>query len=489
MFEVPGKSKTAYHFASEHVCGRKDEGTIEPSGGDRQERRKSIMRTVGLLAAAIGCIITTVLTAPVACAQVFSFKWGTVGSDDGRFSKPVGIGIDSSGNVYVSDQDNNRIQKFDTNGSFLTKWGSAGDGDGEFSGPQGIGIDSSDYVYVADWGNNRIQKFDNNGNFLVKWGTLGDKNGEFNNPHGIAIDSGDFVYVTDFFNDRVQKFTSNGTFITKWGSKGNGDGQFNNPRAIVADSLDNIYVSDANNRIQKFDILGRFLFSWGTGGTSDAQFLDPMGIGIDSSGNLFVSEWGNNRVQKFDRNGAFITKWGIFGLEDGQFRWAYGVAVQTTGAVYVVDSEKNEIQVFTPPLPATSNGTGRWVFSWTNNRITNQVGALCVPESDQTGTVTVSQRGQSIRIATIADQVFTGFVSGSDVNASTSYFESGGVSGGEIISTLSSNTGGSGVLRYSWTDNVGSFCTGEADLSFTKQIPSSGGGGGGGGCFIAAAFN
>jgi hypothetical protein len=114
----------------------------------------------------------------------------------------------------------------------------------------------------------------------------------------------------------------------------------------------------------------------------------------------FVCFWNVQLCAKFDGNGAFITKMGYFWVEDGQFRWAYGVAVQSTGAVYVVDSEKNQIQVFTPPLPPASDGTGTWDYSWTNNRITNQVGAVCIPESDQTGTATVSQTGQYIRIAT-----------------------------------------------------------------------------------------
>jgi tripartite motif-containing protein 71 len=143
---------------------------------------------------ALGFVLLIIL--PNVNAQVFSFKWGSLGSGDGQFSMPAEIAIDSSGNVYISDQDNNRIQKFDMNGIFLRTWGTGGNGDGQFSAPQGIGIDSSNNVYVADWGNNRVQKFDSDGNFLAQWGTAGNDNGEFNNPYGIGIDSGDFVYVT-----------------------------------------------------------------------------------------------------------------------------------------------------------------------------------------------------------------------------------------------------------------------------------------------------
>jgi tripartite motif-containing protein 71 len=72
---------------------------------------------------------------------------------------PGAVAVDSSGNVYVADELNHRIQKFDSDGTFITKWGSQGEGDGQFTHPQEAALDSSDNVYVADGSNNRIQKF------------------------------------------------------------------------------------------------------------------------------------------------------------------------------------------------------------------------------------------------------------------------------------------------------------------------------------------
>jgi hypothetical protein len=72
---------------------------------------------------------------------------------------PHGIAVDSSGNVYVIDTWNKNIQKFDSNGVFITKWGSNGSADGQFNGPSGIAADSSGSVYVIDAGKNRIQVF------------------------------------------------------------------------------------------------------------------------------------------------------------------------------------------------------------------------------------------------------------------------------------------------------------------------------------------
>ena len=79
--------------------------------------------------------------------------------------------MDSAGNVYVADADNNRIQKFTKEGVFLAKWGTYGTGDGQFYDPKGVAVDSAGNVYVADAYNNRIQKFTEDGVFLTKWGT------------------------------------------------------------------------------------------------------------------------------------------------------------------------------------------------------------------------------------------------------------------------------------------------------------------------------
>jgi len=85
--------------------------------------------------------------------------WGSFGSGDGQFNVAVGVATDGSGNVYVADSRNYRIQKFDASGTFLYTWGKFGSGDGQFNPPFGVATDGSGNVYVADTQNNRIQKF------------------------------------------------------------------------------------------------------------------------------------------------------------------------------------------------------------------------------------------------------------------------------------------------------------------------------------------
>ncbi|MCX5888029.1 MAG: SBBP repeat-containing protein, partial [Deltaproteobacteria bacterium] len=136
---------------------------------------------------------------------------------------------------------------------FVTKWGTEGTGDGQFLGPEGVAIDSSGNIYVTDPQNNRVSKFTPDGQYILGWGSKGILNGQFNQSNGIAVDSTGNVYVTDRYNHRVQKFSSTGMFLATWGSVGSWDGQFDYPYGVTVDSSGYVYVSDTeNNRIQKF---------------------------------------------------------------------------------------------------------------------------------------------------------------------------------------------------------------------------------------------
>jgi DNA-binding beta-propeller fold protein YncE len=287
------------------------------------------------------------LAAAVDPPPEFLAEWGSYGLADGQFRYPHGVAVDSTGNVYVVDTDNNRIQKFDADGTFLTTWGSYGMGGGRFCYPRGVAVDGEGNIYVADMYNHRIQKFDADGNLLTKWGSYGLGNGRFRYPYGVAVDSEDNIYVADMYNNRIQKFDADGNFLTKWGSIGSGDAQFRYPRGIAVDGEDNIYVADMfNYRIQKFDPDGNFLTKWGSQGRGDGQFYRPYGVAVDGVDNVYVADSYNHRIQKFDAEGNFLTKWGSHGRGDSRFSCPYGVAVDNSGNVYVTDSYNHRIQKF-----------------------------------------------------------------------------------------------------------------------------------------------
>jgi tripartite motif-containing protein 71 len=292
----------------------------------------------------------------------FVKTWGSQGTAENQFSTPTGVATDTSGNVYVLDSGNNRIQKFSSNGTFIAKWGLQGTADGQFNNPTGIAVDPLGNVYMADPQNDRIQKFSSDGTFITKWGghigSLFD--GDTNNPPlifpsspGIAVDPSGNVYVADTLEHKIVKFSTDGTWISDLGSNGIGDGQFSFPSSLSTDSAGNLYVLDsANHRIQVFTGDGKFITKWGSQGSGDGQFGGKSSaITVDRGGNVYVADSGNNRIQKFDSTGKFITKWGSQGSDDGQFAAPSGVAVDPSGNVYVVDSHNNRVQLFSIARP------------------------------------------------------------------------------------------------------------------------------------------
>jgi tripartite motif-containing protein 71 len=135
--------------------------------------------------------------------------------------------LDPAGNIYLLSNGLKNssganisvvVNKFDSNGTFIKEWGSNGTGQGQFNQPLEVAVDFSGNVYVADSWNHRIQKFDSNGTFIKEWGSNGTGQGEFNIIHGLDVDSSGNVYVADtkyIFpgKDRIQKFDGNGNLF------------------------------------------------------------------------------------------------------------------------------------------------------------------------------------------------------------------------------------------------------------------------------------
>jgi DNA-binding beta-propeller fold protein YncE len=299
----------------------------------------------------------------------FVTKWGSEGTGDGQFfGLSREVAVDASGNVYVGDAGLyvpgfgvHRIQKFDPNGVLITKWGSEGTGDGEFQELSAMAVDASGNIYVADTGNdvpgvltNRIQKFDSNGTFITKWMVPRDRP---DLPCILAVDPSGYVYVALVYGFCIQKFDSNGTLLTKWGAP---DWGLNNglPMSVAIDASGYVYVSDIFFpgpydvrrpwvHIQKFDSNGNSIKKWGSYGTGDGQFLSPPVMAADALGNVYAADVFNNRIQKFDSNGTLITKWGAEGTGNGQFFGFLRLCVDAAGTyVYVSDGENYRVQKF-----------------------------------------------------------------------------------------------------------------------------------------------
>ncbi len=226
---------------------------------------------------------------------------------------------------------------------------------GEFKSPRDIAIDNNGFVYVADTGNQRIQKFDSDGTFLSKWTGINNKDGTFQSPLGIAVYKDEFIYVADSGNHRIQKFRrSDGKLVANWGKEGSGEAttkdtvEFEFPADIAVDKYGNVYVADTlNHRIQKFGPDGTPLGVWGKNAINEDgelelgpdNFLIPVGITVHDD-YAYVSDLGTNRIHKFDLNKtpAEGTVW--------KAQSPVRVAVDKAGNVYSVNQDCNCVQKF-----------------------------------------------------------------------------------------------------------------------------------------------
>jgi sugar lactone lactonase YvrE len=278
---------------------------------------------------------------------VYSSSFASYGIGNGQVDAPGDLTFDSKGNIWLLDQGNDRVEKLNPKGEFLTKFGGYGTGNGQLNMPSAIAIDEKGDLWVADTQNSRIEEFSPDGKYLGQFGSEGIGSGKFGRPEGIAIDSKGNIWVADTYNSRIQEFSSSGTFIKSFGSFGIGEGKFYNPTGIDFGAGDTLWVTDwSNNRVTELDTSGKVLREFGSKGTGTGQFEHPDVVEADGTGRVWVGDEGNDRIEVFSESGAYITQFGVKGSAVGQFNFAFpmGVVSDGKGHLWISDSKNNRLQ-------------------------------------------------------------------------------------------------------------------------------------------------
>jgi uncharacterized protein (TIGR03437 family) len=280
----------------------------------------------------------------------FAGNGGVGSSGDGsaatsaQLHGPQGLAVDASGNVFIADTLNAKVRKVSASGIISTVAGSGtpgygGDGGAAASAqlnlPIGVAVDSSGNLYIADFGNSRVREVSASGAITTVAGSgsngySGDGGqavkAQLNGPQGVAVDAAGDLFIADTENNLIREVTPGGVISTVAGngvSGYSGDGglatsaQVGNPVSVTVDAAGNIYTVDASARVRQVYPNGRIATIAGNGSlgysgdgglATQAQLNAPSAIALGNNGNLYVADTANSAVRllQYAGNGLAI---------------------------------------------------------------------------------------------------------------------------------------------------------------------------------------
>lgn len=308
---------------------------------------------------------------------------------DARFNYPYGVAVDKAGTVYVADQWSHAIRKVTAAGDVTTLaglGGTSGSTDGlgtgaRFSQPIGVAVNTSGDIVVADYANQTIRTVGQAGavsTLAGLAGSIGSADGpgnaaRFNYPCAVVFTTDNAILAADYHNHTIRRVSASGEVTTLAGlagSSGNLDGignaaRFNNPSGVGVDDTGCVYVADINNHtIRKVTPSGNTTTLAGLAGSSGsldgiastARFDSPLGVTVDGAGNVYVVDATSHTVRKVSPAGVVTTIGGLAGSPgsvDGpgdmaRFNTPTGIAVDSMGNLYVADEANHTIRKGVP---------------------------------------------------------------------------------------------------------------------------------------------
>jgi hypothetical protein len=271
-------------------------------------------------------------------SRVYSKKAG----EPLKVEKPVDLVFDQKGNLYIlSAPDNSQSKIFICDGNLGIK----SSYDVNAKSPRGITVSDDNCIYVADTGNNRILRYNIDGSIDIKFGKngsigqAGDANGQFNKPRAVGIDWHKNLYVTDSGNNRVEVFDNSGKFKSAW-------------RQITAYDAKSKQTSGGRSEyykgyLEEISSQPRRITFFGQIRTNDRVPLkNPTGFYIFGDNELFLADTDNHKIKRLSTSGYLYAAAGHKGSEQGCLNLPADTAYDLEkDQLIVADAGNNRIQV------------------------------------------------------------------------------------------------------------------------------------------------
>jgi DNA-binding beta-propeller fold protein YncE len=324
-------------------------------------------------------------------------QFGTPGPANGQMLSPRDVAVDPQSDIYVADADNNRIQKFDSNGNWLWTAGAPIKGKQILNNPIGISYDTANnQVLVADTGHSLIDAYSPAG--VLLWTSPANSVTHIASPRDAARGPDGLIWVADYHHNQVKAFA-----VTPGGSwastpsivlgdglpDGHNPGELNGPYNVAfSPGGQYVYVSDTGNeRVSVWQLTeSGATFVTDIGSRCDTDCPPPPGgnllfvalrrVAVDPAGHLWVADFWGSAVHEIAPTpltgtspGTSLKEWGGTAAATPGTAQAFGIATGPGGVTYVVDrlnqrvEEFNSAGQFVPPAQG-QRGTGPGDYSW-----------------------------------------------------------------------------------------------------------------------------